>query len=100
MIFVSLTINILYTGTDGSAKKFAEEMMATGIVDKIRKEEGNERYEYYFPLEDPESLLLIDTWKNQEALDIHHKTPMMEEIAALRKKYKLKMLVQRFQTLD
>ncbi|MEG2708162.1 MAG: putative quinol monooxygenase [Vagococcus sp.] len=97
---MSLTINILYTGTDGSAKKFAEEMMATGIVDKIRKEEGNERYEYYFPLEDPESLLLIDTWKNQEALDIHHKTPMMEEIAALRKKYKLKMLVQRFQTLD
>ena len=97
---MSLTINILYTGIDGSAKKFAEEMMTTGIVDKIRKEEGNERYEYYFPLEDPESLLLIDTWENQEALDIHHKTPMMEEIAALRKKYKLKMRVQRFQTLD
>ena len=41
-------------------------------------------------------MLLIDRWRDQAALDIHHKTPMMAQIAALRKKYNLKMRVERY----
>lgn len=93
---MSLTINIYYKGTNGNAKKFAEEMMSSGLVDKIRNEEGNERYEYFFPMEDPETVMLIDRWKNEEALDFHHKSEMMQEIAELRNKYKLSMKVDRF----
>ena len=36
---MSFTINIYYTGENGNAKKFAEEMINSGIVDKIRNEE-------------------------------------------------------------
>lgn len=45
---MKLIINIYYTGTNGSAKKFIEEMTASGIVDKIRSSKGNEKYEYFF----------------------------------------------------
>lgn len=93
---MSLTINIYYTGQNGSAKKFAEEMMSSGLVDKIRAEEGNEKYEYFFPMEDEETVMLMDRWKNQEALDIHHKSEMMKEIANLRNKYGLKMRAEKF----
>lgn len=93
---MSITINILYTGQNGSAKKFAEEMTSTGIVDDIRAEAGNERYEYYFPMDNAESVLLIDRWKDQQAIDIHHKSEMMIKIAELRKKYNLKMKVDRY----
>lgn len=93
---MSLTINIYYTGRNESAKKFAEEMMSSGLVDKIRAEEGNEKYEYFFPMEDEETVMLMDRWKNQEALDIHHKSEMMKEIANLRNKYGLKMRVEKF----
>ena len=93
---MSLIINIYYTGTNGSARKFAEEMVSSGIVDRVRAEEGNERYEYFFPMEDSETVMLIDKWKNQEALDLQHKSEMMKEIADLRNKYELKMRVERF----
>ena len=93
---MSLTVNIYYTGKDGSARKFAEEMVSSGLVERIRGEEGNEKYAYFFPAEDPETVLLIDRWRDQAALDVHHKTPMMEQIAALRTKYQLKMRVERF----
>ena len=93
---MSLTINIYYTGKDGSARKFAEEMVSNGVVDRVRSEEGNEKYEYFFPMNDSETILLIDRWKNQEALDIHHKSPMMKEIADLRDKYHLHMRVEQF----
>ena len=96
---MSIIVNIYYTGTNGSARKFSEEMISNGIVDKIRAEEGNERYEYFFPMDDPETVLLIDCWKNQEALDFHHKTEMMQQIAELRNKYHLKMRVEKFTKL-
>ena len=91
---MSLTINIYYTGKNGNARKFAEEMTSSGLVEQIRAEEGNEKYAYFFPAEDPETVLLIDRWRDQAALDIHHKTPMMAQIAALREKYHLKMRVE------
>ncbi len=93
---MSLTINIYYTGKNGSAKKFANEMISTGIVDMVRNEEGNEKYEYFFPIDNQETVLLIDRWKDQEALDLHHKSEMMKKIAELRNKYELKMKVEKY----
>lgn len=93
---MSLTINIYYTGENGSAKKFAEEMVSSGIVERVRAEKGNLRYGYFFPMDNPETVLLIDRWESQEALDEHHKSKMMEEIAKLREKYHLRMRVEQF----
>lgn len=93
---MAITVNIYYTGSNGNARKFAEEMTANGIVDMIRSEEGNERYEYFFPMDDPETVLLIDSWRDQQALDAHHASPMMEQIIKLRDKYRLHMRVERY----
>ena len=95
-----ITVNIYYTGKDGNARRFAEEMISSGTVDKIRAEAGNLRYEYFFPIDDPETVLLIDSWKDQEAIDAHHASPMMETIAILRDKYDLHMEVERFVSDD
>lgn len=93
---MAITVNIYYSGINGNARKFAEEMTAGGIVDDIRAEDGNIRYEYFFPMEDKETVLLIDSWKDQHAIDLHHASPMMEKIARLREKYDLHMKVERY----
>ncbi|MBO6168826.1 MAG: carboxymuconolactone decarboxylase family protein [Bacteroidales bacterium] len=84
-----LTINIRYSGENGGARKYVEEMEKSGIAARIRAVEGCIRYDYFFPADDPEGLLLIDEWADQEALDRYHSSPMMHEAAALREKYKL-----------
>lgn len=93
---MAITINIYYTGKNGNAKKFAEEMVSSGIVKGIRAEDGNIKYEYFFPMEDKETVLLIDSWKDQQCLDIHHHSPMMKKIIELREKYDLHMKVERY----
>ena len=93
---MSLTVNLYYKGTNGSAKKFAEEMEERGIADAIRAEDGNEKYEYFIPMNDPETVLLIDSWRDQESLDRHHASAMMDQIAELRDKYDLHMSVERY----
>lgn len=95
---MAITVNIYYSGTNGNARKFAEEMLSEGIVDEIRTEKGNLRYEYFFPIDDSETLLLIDSWENQQAIDMHHKSPMMQKIIDLREKYSLRMKVERYVT--
>lgn len=93
---MAITVNIYYTGENGNARKFAEEMEQSGTVAAIRAEEGNKKYEYFYPKNDPETVLLIDSWESQEAIDKHHATPMMNKITELRNKYDLHMRVERF----
>jgi len=95
-----ITVNLYYTGTNGSAGAFAEEMVQNGTVSAIRAEDGNVRYEYFFPMDDPETVLLIDQWRDQAAIDAYHASPMMAQIAALREKYDLHMKVERFVSDD
>lgn len=95
---MAITINIYYSGENDNAVRFAEEMISSGVVSEIRAEKGNLKYEYFFPMEDSETILLIDSWENQAALDNHHASPMMQKIFALREKYNLTMMVERFIT--
>lgn len=39
-------------------------MLISGLVDEIRKEKRNRRYEYFFSVEDEETVLLVDSWDN------------------------------------
>ena len=95
-----ITVNLYYTGQNGSARAFAREMEESGVADAIRKEEGNLRYQYFLPMDDPETVLLIDSWEDQAAIDAHHASPMMAQIAALRDKYDLHMRAERFISED
>ena len=45
-----------------------------------------------------QTIMLIDSWRDQAALDAHHASPMMATIAELREKYDLHMRVERFVT--
>ena len=91
-----ITVHLFYQGKNGSARAFAAEMESSGIAEAIRQEPGNLRYAYYQPLDDPETILLIDSWRDQASIDAHHASPMMAQLAALREKYDLHMQAERF----
>ena len=93
---MSITVNIYYTGDGDKAIGFAREMEQSGTAELIRAEKGNLRYEYFIPMNDPHTVLLIDSWEDQAAIDDHHASPMMKVITELREKYGLNMRVERF----
>ncbi|WP_323703151.1 putative quinol monooxygenase [Mammaliicoccus sp. Dog046] len=93
---MTITVNIYYRGEGTAAKDFALEMISSGIVSEIREKEGNLKYEYFMPLEENGTVLLIDQWTNQNALDEHHLSQTMEKIMKLREKYTLTMEVERY----
>lgn len=97
---MAITVNLYYTGANGAAKKFAAAMRSSGTVDKIKAEPGNLKYDYFFPMDDPETVLLIDSWEDQASIDAHHASPMMQTIMELREKFDLHMRVERYLSDD
>ena len=93
---MSFTMNIYYKGQNGNAKKFAREMISSGIVDEIRGKKGNLKYQYFESLDDSETILLIDSWEDQESLNKHHESDTMKQIIKLRDKYDLHMKVEKY----
>lgn len=97
---MAITVNLYYTGTNGAARAFVNEMTSSGTVKLIREEPGNLKYSYFLPADDPETVLLIDSWESQQAIDAHHASPMMKTIMELREKYDLHMHVERYVSAD
>ncbi|XOW20349.1 antibiotic biosynthesis monooxygenase [Lactococcus cremoris] len=94
---MTITVNILYQGDGNKAHLFAD-MISSGLVDKIRRK-WKFAFEFLLLLI-IQAILLIDEWENQEAIDLHHKSEMMAQIAELRKKYQLRLKVTRYQEID
>lgn len=92
---MSIVSNITYTGEGEAAREYAIEMMSSGLVQEVREEPGCLKYSFYFPMDDKNSVLLINEFSDEEAIKAHHNTPMLRQIAALRKKYNLDMKVER-----
>lgn len=88
-----IVVNLYYIGKN--ARAFAEEMENSGTAEKIRQKSGNAGYEYFVSLSG-DTVLLVDRWESQEALDCHHASPEMKEVLRLREKYGLKARADRF----
>ena len=95
-----ITMRIYYRGTQGAAGSVVTQMEAEVIAGDIRREPGCVRYEYFQPLDEPGTILLLDTWKDQEALDAHHASPMMKRLAELRVRFDLKMTAEKYVSVD
>ncbi len=93
---MNITFNIYHKAENGNEKKFAREMVESGIIDEIKAKKGNLRYDYFIPLNDDTTILLIDSWENQEALDEHHNSETMKKIMELRDKYDLHMKIEKY----
>ena len=70
---MAITINIFFTGRNGNAKTFVKRMTQSKVVDQINTETGHIKYECLFPMDDPETVLLLDIWTDQSTIDEHHK---------------------------
>lgn len=93
-----ITLNVYYTGKNGSARKFVKEIERMGTADSVRHEAGNLRYDYFVSADDSEVVLLVEKWKGEEAVKSHNATPMMKTIGRVKKKYGLTTVVERFVT--
>ena len=90
-----LILHVTYTAKPGMAYKFVEEL-EQGPALKVRAENGNLCYDYFFSFSNPNKILLVEKWQDEAALALHMETPQMQEIRAIKEKYIQNSVLEKF----
>lgn len=82
-----LTLTVVYTSKPGMRELFVREVLESGILEKIRSENGCISYDYYASEDDVDRLMLIEKWESEACQQIHMQQPHMQDLAAIKERY-------------
>ena len=81
---------VTYKTKDAEARQaFYDEVLAAGIPEATRSEEGNLRYDFFFSMERDNEILLVETWKDKESQALHYEQPHLKKLVEIKGKYVL-----------
>ena len=77
--------------------EFLEMIYTEGIDVASRAEEGNIKYDYYTPVDGSDDLLLVEKWRDAEALAAHGKQEHFARLGELKKELVLDTIIEKFE---
>ncbi|MCQ2560568.1 MAG: antibiotic biosynthesis monooxygenase [Clostridia bacterium] len=91
-----LTIIVTYKTKPGMAKAYFEKVVSSGVAEGVRKEEGNKGYNFYMPMEEEDTIILIEKWDNKACADAHAGTDNVKKLASFKGDYVLETQAVRY----
>ena len=82
-----ILVTVRYRVKAGQRDAFYQQITAQGIDAASRAEEGNDKYDYYYPTDSADDLCLLEIWSSAQAQKEHTKTPHYQKLAALKSAY-------------
>ena len=95
-----IVLHVLYKCIPGMRENFLNTIRAEELDAASRAEAGNLQYDYYFPAGDDAALLLVEKWRDADALAEHGKQPHFARLGALKPRYVTDTLVEKFEVPD
>ena len=91
-----IILNVTYKCKPQMRDEFLEMIMSEGIDVACRSEDGNIKYDYYIPTDDSDDLLLVEKWRDAEALDKHSKQPHFARLGEMKKDFVNDTIIEKF----
>ena len=92
-----IVLNVTYKCKPEMREEFLEMIMTEGIDDACRAEDGNLKYDYFRPVDDSDDLLLIEKWRDPEALAKHGRQPHFARLGELKSEYVTETIIEKFE---
>jgi len=93
----NIILHCYYTGAEGAARGFMEEMASSGLRDEVLREEGCIQYDYFLSAYDGCSGVLLEKWRDAEALTAHANGEPMKKLLKVKEKFGLETRVERYE---
>ncbi|MBP3737209.1 MAG: antibiotic biosynthesis monooxygenase [Lachnospiraceae bacterium] len=90
------TVVVTYHCKPGMREAFLAALKAEKLDEACRQEAGNIRYNYAFSTADPDEMILLEMWKDAEAVDFHNATSHFARIGEVKKEYVLDTTIERY----
>lgn len=84
---MNIVLCVSYKAKPGMREAFLQEIESLEIQQKVEREEGCIRYEYYRSVQDEDELLLVEKWESEEYQAEHVKQPHMAALRELKEQY-------------
>ena len=92
-----IVLNVTYKCKPDMREEFLEMIYTEGIDAASRAEEGNIKYDYYTPVDGSDDLLLVEKWRDAEALAAHGKQEHFARLGELKKELVLDTIIEKFE---
>ena len=92
-----IVLNVTYKCRNEMRDEFLEMIMTEGIDVASRTEAGNIKYDYYLPVNVCDELLLVEKWRDAEALAEHGRQPHYSRLGELKSEYVVETIIEKFE---
>ena len=80
-----IVLNVTYTMKDGvKPQDFVSALESKGLAPYCRQEKGNICYDYFYPADGSDTLLLLEKWADAGSLTAHSQTENFKQIGLLK----------------
>ncbi|MCQ2560485.1 MAG: antibiotic biosynthesis monooxygenase [Clostridia bacterium] len=91
-----ILVRVKYRAPEGKREEFVQQLFDEGLPQACRAEEGCISYDYYYSVEDPNEVLLLECWKNESAIMAHGNEPHFNRITEVKAENGIKSIIERF----
>lgn len=91
-----LTWNVTYRTKPGQRTAFYQALTDLGVRENSRGEAGNLQYDYYFDAQDPDVLLLVESWTGPSFQEAHTQTEIFARLQVLKVQYCADVTIEKF----
>ena len=91
-----IVLNVTYKCKPEMREEFLEMIYTEGIDVACRAENGNLKYDYYTPADGSDDLLLIEKWRDADALAAHGKQPHYARLGELKAEFVNETVIEKF----
>ena len=95
-----IVLNVTYKCKPDLRDEFLEMIMTEGIDTESRNEPGNIKYDYYRSVDDCDELLLIEKWRDAEALAVHSRQPHFARLGELKAGFVTDTVIEKYEIPD
>lgn len=92
-----IVLNVTYKCKPGKRDGFLEAVKAEGLDAASRGEEGNIKYDYYFPVEGGDDLLLVEKWRDAEAVAFHGEQAHFKRLGEIKGEFVNETIIERYE---
>ena len=91
-----LTWNVTYHCKPGQREAFYQVLQDLGVRSHSIQETGCRQYDYFFSAQDPDVLLLVESWDAPEDQEAHCKTEVFAALMASKPQYVAETTTEKF----
>ena len=92
----NIILHVTYTCKPGKAMEFVSALKEAGLQKAVQSEDGCMQYDYHISCEVPDTVVLVELWRDKEAVKVHAEQPAFAEISKIKDEYVLNTDLQRF----